>query len=84
MEPAAKAEGFSQHTDGRSLRDALLNSEKIPRGLRSLAEDDEIWRFYRPSGEEIDRLLAAFGPCGDGTKMLWLEALRLLKLFSEK
>ena len=77
-------ERFTRHSKPKGLRSALLTSKNIPEGLRALAKDEAVWQVYQPTGREIDRLLACFGPYGDSTKGRWLEALRVLRMFAEK
>ena len=79
-----KTPSFSQHSSPEVLRKALVGAKNIPAGLKSLARDKDVWAVYRPTGREIDRLLACFGPYGDSTKGRWLEALRVLRMFAEK
>ncbi len=73
---------YSNIPDRKKLRKAALEDDTLPRGLRSLIRDEEIWAAYKPTGEEIKFLRDTFGKFPRGTKALFREGLRLYRLFS--
>lgn len=62
---------------------AVMKKDKdLPKGLRDLLEDDELWSMYKPTGHEINMLRDIFAPIGRGGKDQYREALRLIREFS--
>jgi DNA-binding XRE family transcriptional regulator len=72
----AKFEGRDQ------IRQASGKDKALPRGLRELLDDDELWALFKPSGHEINMLRDIFGPLGRGSKGAYREALRLIREFT--
>ncbi|MCD6385649.1 hypothetical protein J7M23_07695, partial [Candidatus Sumerlaeota bacterium] len=70
--------------DRKQLRKVALADDTLPRGLRSLIRDEEIWAAYKPTGDEIVFLRDTFGKFPRATKALFREALRLYRLFTGK
>ena len=63
------------------MRKVAMNDRKLPKKLRELLKDDEIWVIYKPDGVEINFLRDAFGRLGDGSVEAFREALRTLRMF---
>lgn len=66
-------------------RDELLKlaqeDPNMPRGLRELLQDDELWAIYKPTGDEVNYLVQNFAALGRGSKNLYREAIYVLRLF---
>lgn len=67
--------------DRGELRETLLRDAMLPRGLKSLIKDDELWGLYKPTGREVAILRDSFGKLGEGGKNAYREALRLVREF---
>lgn len=79
---AEKPVDFSRFTDRDELRKKVLEDPLLPKGLKAMVQDEEIWAIYKPTGHEINILRDAFIRFGKGTKALYREALRLVREFS--
>lgn len=80
-----KKEGKTDYSkiEGREgIRAATDKDKLLPKGLRELLTDDELWSLYKPTGHEINMLRDIFGPLGRGTKHAYREALRLIREFT--
>ncbi|MCH8332801.1 hypothetical protein IIC65_02615, partial [Candidatus Sumerlaeota bacterium] len=55
---------------------------KLPKPLRDLFADDDLWALYKPTGHEINLLRDLFSPLGEGSKSAFREALRLIREFT--
>ena len=75
---------YSTIPDRKKLRKMALEDDTLPRGLRSLIRDDEIWAAYKPAGDEINFLRDTFGRFPRATRALFREALRLHRQFTGK
>lgn len=64
------------------MQDLLAKDKTLPKGLRDLLEDAELWSLYKPTGHEINMLRDTFGNLGRGTKSAYREALRLIREFA--
>jgi len=72
---------YSQMTDREEMKNLAKKDASLPRALRDLLTDDELWAVYKPSGREINLLRDTFGRLGKGTKSSYREALRLIREF---
>jgi len=72
---------YSKFVDRKEMRKVLLKDNNLPKGLKSLIRDDEIWLIYKPTGAEINFLRDTFGKLGEGSKSSFREALRLIREF---
>lgn len=70
-------------TDASKAREAVLAERAMPKGLKRLLKDDDLWELYKPSATEINVLATTFGKLGDGTKSSYREALRLIREFNK-
>lgn len=77
-----KKPDYSRFETREQMRDILAKDKTLPKGLRELLEDDELWALYKPTGHEINMLRDLFGPLGKGNKISFREALRLIREFS--
>lgn len=69
--------------EGRdAIRDASAKDKALPKGLRELLDDPELWALFKPTGHEINMLRDIFGPLGRGSKSAYREALRLIREFT--
>lgn len=73
---------YARISDRKKLRKTVLADDTLPRGLRSLVRDVEIWAAYKPEGDEINFLRDIFGRFPRATKALFREALRLYRQFT--
>ena len=71
--------GFSERA---RMRESAMQDNMLPRGLKNLLQDDEIWAAYKPTGREINMLRDNFAQLGEGSKSSYRESLRLLRNFS--
>ncbi len=88
----AESEGKSKKKDGKTdyskfegreaIRDASSKDKALPKGLRELLDDPELWALFKPTGHEINMLRDIFGPLGRGSKGAFREALRLIREFT--
>lgn len=72
---------YSQITDREEMKMLAKKDPTLPRSLRDLLADDELWAVYKPTGREINILRDIFGRLGKGTKSSYREALRLIREF---
>ena len=61
---------------------AASKDRSLPKGLKDLLNDDELWGLYKPTGREVNMLADMFGPLGNGGKDLYREALRVVREFT--
>ncbi|MCX7047624.1 MAG: hypothetical protein NTX50_19335 [Candidatus Sumerlaeota bacterium] len=74
---------YSKFEDRESLRQSAMKDDSIPRGLKALIRDDDVWALFKPTGEEINILRDTFGAMGEGTADSFREALRLVRTFTQ-
>ena len=77
----SNARDYSQMTDREEMKTLAKKDASLPRALRDLLADDELWAVYKPSGREVNLLRDTFGRLGKGTKSSYREALRLIREF---
>ena len=80
--PGAKSKkppDYSHLKKREAIRRKAKDDSSLPRGLRELIEDDELWALYQPTGDEIQTLRSTFGAIGEGTKGVHRDALRLVR-----
>jgi transcriptional regulator with XRE-family HTH domain len=73
---------YSRFESREQMREVIERDKTLPKGLAELLADDELWALYRPTGHEINRLRDTFGPLGKGTKVMFREALHLIREFA--
>jgi transcriptional regulator with XRE-family HTH domain len=73
---------YSKFETREQMRDQTDKDKSIPKGLKELLDDDELWALYKPTGHEINMLRDMFGPLGRGSKGQYREALRLVREFA--
>ncbi len=73
---------YSKFESREQMREQMDKDKAMPKGLRDLLEDDELWSLYKPTGHELNMLRDLFGPLGRGTKQAYREALRLVREFA--
>jgi len=73
---------FSKFESRDAIRDAAAKDKLLPKGLREMLEDDELWALYKPTGHEVNMLRDMFGPLGRGSRHAYREALRLVREFT--
>lgn len=78
----SKKADYSKFESREQMRDLITKDKSIPKGLKELLEDDELWSLYKPTGHEVNMLRDIFGPLGRGTKTAYREALRLVREFA--
>lgn len=77
-----KKPDYSKFETREQMRDQTDKDKSIPKGLKDLLEDDELWALYKPTGHEINLMRDMFGPLGRGSKTAFREALRLVREFA--
>ena len=77
-----KKPDYSKFETRETIREFMDKDKTLPKGLRDLFEDDELWGLYKPTGHEINILRDIFGPLGRGSKTAFREALRLIREFA--
>ncbi len=75
---------YSRMMNRDKLRETVLGDDTLPKGLKALVKDNEVWQIYKPTGREINLLRESYERFGDGTKGRYREGLRVLREFSEK
>ena len=73
---------YSRFETREEIKAAVGKDTKLPKPLRDLLADDELWALYKPTGHEINLLREMFVPLGRGTKSAFREALRLIREFT--
>ncbi len=73
---------YSKLETREQMREQIEKDKAVPKGLRDLLDDDELWALYKPTGPEINLLRDTFAPMGKGTKQSYREALRLIREFA--
>jgi len=74
---------YTKFDDRDSMRHAALKDDGVPRGLKALLRDDEVWALFKPTGKEINALRDTFGALGEGSGGDYREALRLTREFTK-
>lgn len=64
------------------MRAAARTDKNLPKALRDLLEDTELWELFKPSGHEINLLRDMIAPLGKGSKAQYGDALRLIREFT--
>jgi transcriptional regulator with XRE-family HTH domain len=77
-----KKADYSKFENHEQMRKTLAKDKALPKTLRDLFEDDDIWTLFRPTGHEINMLRDTFAPLGKGSKQTFREALLLIREFS--
>lgn len=77
-----KGVDYSKFEEREEMRQAAAGDKELPKALRDMLEDDELWALYKPTGHEINMLRDIFGPMGKGNKSAYREALRLIREFT--
>lgn len=73
---------FSKYEGREAIRAAVAKDKDLPKGIRELLDDDELWSLYKPTGHEINMMRDIFGPLGKGSRTAYREALRLIREFT--
>ncbi len=73
---------YSKFETREQMREQTDKDKSIPKGLKELLDDDELWALYKPTGHEINLMRDLFGPLGRGSKTAYREALRLIREFA--
>jgi transcriptional regulator with XRE-family HTH domain len=78
---AETQQNYARLGDPHELRQRLHNDTSLPAGLRSLFEDNQIWALYRPTGQEIQKVIETFGDFAEAKESMFREAMRLIREF---
>ena len=73
---------YSSIETREAMHAAVARDTKLPKPLRDLLADEELWALYKPTGHEINFLRDLFSPLGKGSKKAFREALRLIREFT--
>lgn len=79
---SAKGIDYSKFEDRVDMQASAQKDKDLPKGLRDLLDDNELWSLYKPTGHELNMLRDLFGPLGRGSKSSYREALRLIREFT--
>lgn len=77
-----KKPDYSKFETREQMREQTDKDKSIPKGLKELLDDDELWALYKPTGHEINLMRDLFGPLGRGSRTAYREALRLIREFA--
>lgn len=77
-----KKADYSKFESREQMRELIDKDKTLPKGLKELLEDNELWGLYKPTGHEVNMLRDIFGPLGRGSKVAYREALRLVREFA--
>lgn len=77
-----KKPDYSKFETREQMREYMEKDKTLPKGLKDLLDDNELWSLYKPTGHEINMLRDTFGPLGRGAKHNYREALRVIREFS--
>ena len=69
-------------TDAKELKIAAKKDKTLPKALRDLLAENDLWTSFKPTGREITVLQDGFGSLGRGSKDSYREALRLIREFT--
>jgi len=75
---------YAKIKDRKELRRKALADTYLPKALKAMLRDNEIWGVYKPSGDEINFLRDAFSRFPRATMANFREALRVLRSFQGK
>lgn len=73
---------YSRFEERKEMQEAAMKDKTLPKALRDLLDDDELWALFKPTGHELNMLRDVFGPLGRGSKSSYREALRLIREFT--
>lgn len=77
---------YASFEDPQAMMKAACSDSKLPKGLRELLDDKDLWSVFKPTGAEINLLRDIFGTLKKGArapKSAWVDALRLLREFTK-
>ena len=78
-----KGTDFSKFEKRQAMQNAATKDNTLPKGLRDLLIDDELWALYKPTGHEIKLLRDLFVLLAGVRNLLiaklcaWFESLRI-------
>jgi hypothetical protein len=75
---------YTKFEDRKDMRKIALNDRTLPKNLREVLKDDEIWAMFKPTGVEINFLRDTFSRLGEGSVSAYRDALRAVREFTEK
>ena len=73
---------YSKFENRQQMRETVAKDKTLPKELRELLEEDDIWTLFKPTGHEVNMLRDTFGPLGKGSKQTFREALLLIREFA--
>lgn len=82
VKKGAKGIDYSKFEERDDMQASAQKDKDLPKGLRDLLNDNDLWSLYKPTGHELNMLRDVFGPMGKGTKSSYREALRLIREFT--
>lgn len=72
---------YTKYRNRDEMRQTAQKDPKMPKGMKAMLRDDDIWNLYKPAGAELNFLRDTFGKLGDGNKGAFREAIRLVRDF---
>jgi len=70
---------YSRFETRDQMRQFIDKDKTLPKALRQLLTDEEVWASFGPTGHEINLLRDRLAPLGPGSKAAYADALRLLR-----
>ena len=70
---------YSKFETREQMLTVLQKDRTLPKPLRDLLLDNDVWTFFKPTGHEINLLRDRLSPLGQGTKTTYADALRLIR-----
>ena len=63
------------------MKAVAAKDAKLPKALRDVLKDDDLWQLFKPTGHEINLVRDMFGGLGRVPKSAYRDALRLVREF---
>ncbi len=82
--PSPRTVDYTKFEDRKDMRKIALNDRTLPKNLREVLKDDEIWAMFKPTGVEINFLRDTFSRLGEGSVSAYRDALRAVREFTGK
>jgi len=73
---------YSRFETRQTMQEAASKDMKLPRALRNVLADDDLWMLFKPTGHELNLLRDMFSPLGKAKPSTYREALRLIREFT--
>jgi transcriptional regulator with XRE-family HTH domain len=81
---AVKKKDYSKYTNREDMRRAITKDAKLTKELKQFLRNEEVWAIYKPTGREINILRNRISDLGKGSVAAYREALRVIRMFTQK